>query len=62
MVLTNNKPLNAVSLGRVSWPLLHRMSLMYPEIPTENEKKEMIKLINAFSWIYPCSVCATDFR
>ncbi len=40
MVLTNNKPLNAVSLGRVSWPLLHRMSLMYPEIPTEKKKKK----------------------
>ena len=30
-VLSNDKPLNAVILGRVTWPLLHRMTLMYPQ-------------------------------
>ena len=30
-VLNNQTPLNAVILGRVSWPLLHRMALAYPE-------------------------------
>ena len=61
-VLTNNKPLNAVILGRVTWPLLHRMSLAYPEKPTDIEKKKMLSFIHAFSWMFPCIVCATDFR
>ena len=28
-------PLNAVELGRAAWPILHRLSLSYPESPTE---------------------------
>ena len=61
-ILQNSKPLNAVILGRVTWPLLHRMSLSYPDTPTDGEKQAMTGLINAFSWMYPCSICATDFR
>jgi len=28
-------PLNAVLLGRATWPLLHKMSLSYPDNPTQ---------------------------
>ena len=61
-VLSNDKPLNAVVLGRVTWPLLHRMSLMYPQTPSEEDQKRMARFLTAFGWLYPCSVCATDFR
>ena len=61
-LLQNQSPLNAVILGRVTWPLLHRMSLMYPDSPSDSEKQGMVKFINALSWMYPCSICATDFR
>ena len=61
-MLSNNRPLNAVVLGRVTWPLLHRMSLMYPEKPAENDIKHMGRFLEAFGWLYPCSICATDFR
>ena len=61
-IVTNDKPLNAVILGRVTWPLLHKMALCYPEKATSTEQKHMQSLINSFSWLYPCSVCAIDFR
>ena len=61
-ILQNNRPLNASILGRVTWPMLHRMTLAYPDIPTDLEKQKMKKLIHAFSWVYPCIICATDFR
>ena len=38
------------------------MSLSYPDKPTDGEKQAMVKMIEAFSWVYPCSICATDFR
>ena len=38
------------------------MALMYPEKATDHEQSRMLALIKSFSWMYPCSVCATDFR
>ena len=35
---------------------------MYPDSPSDSEKQGMVKFINALSWMYPCSICATDFR
>jgi len=58
----DNGPLNAVELGRAAWPILHRMTLSYPEKPTEQDKSNMGKLLKGFSWLYPCKICATDFR
>ena len=58
----NNGPLNAIELGRAAWPVLHRMSLSFPKTPTDAQKRSMNSLIQGFSWLYPCKVCATDFR
>ena len=58
----STSPLNAVELGRATWPILHRMTLSYPKNPTDVQKDSMRRFINAFSWLYPCKVCATDFR
>lgn len=34
--LPNSKgPLNAIELGRATWPILHRMTLSYPKNPTD---------------------------
>ena len=60
--IMKEKPLNVVDLGRSTWPLLHRMTLSYPKNPSEEDKKTAISLIQAFSWVYPCHMCATDFR
>lgn len=32
--IMQEKPLNAIELGRSTWPILHRMSLSYPDHPT----------------------------
>ena len=61
-ILQNTTPLNAVILGRVTWPLLHRMTLAYPDQPTSQEQDKMLSLLHSFSWLYPCTVCATDLR
>jgi mitochondrial FAD-linked sulfhydryl oxidase len=55
-------PLNAMQLGNAAWPLLHRMTLSYPTRPTEEQKTSMLKFIKALGWLYPCKICATDFR
>ena len=31
----SERPLNVLELGRSTWPLLHRMSLSYPDKPTD---------------------------
>ena len=55
-------PLNSVLLGKHGWPVLHAFTLRYPEKPTDEDKERFKKFIQAFSWTYPCSNCATDFR
>ena len=57
-----DKPLNAGELGKSAWPLLHRMTLSYPEEPTPEQKKKAVNMIKAFAKLYPCKICATDFQ
>ena len=58
----HDKPMNKNELGNATWPLLHRMSLSYPEKPTNEQKERMKTLLHSFSWLYPCSHCADDLR
>lgn len=61
--IMKEKPLNAIELGRSTWPLLHRLTLSYPENdPTQEQQDKALRMIKAFSNIYPCRVCAEDFR
>jgi FAD-linked sulfhydryl oxidase len=55
-------PLNAIALGQSTWPLLHQMTFLYPEQPSEKDKLRMSKLFKSFSYLYPCIICAKDFR
>ena len=57
-----DRPLNAVELGRSTWPLLHRLSMSYPELPQQEHKEGALRLIKAFSKVYPCKFCAHDFQ
>ncbi len=54
--------MNAIDLGRITWPLLHKFSLKYPEVPSEDDKRKALKFIDSFSKVYPCKVCAVDFQ
>ena len=58
----NNKPLNAIDLGRSTWPILHRLTLSYPQHPTEEDKSKAMRLMHAFSKLYPCKICSNDFQ
>ena len=60
--LSGSKPLNIVQLGWVTWPILHRMSLSYPEKPTEAMKDAMGQVVKGFAMMYPCSHCREDFK
>jgi len=55
-------PLNIAEIGHSTWPLLHRMSLSYPDKPSDHVKEIMRKTIYGFSNVYPCKHCAADFR
>jgi len=54
-------PLNVVEIGRATWPILHRMTLSYPEKPDEATKQRMLRTLKGFSLHYPCKMCASDF-
>ena len=55
-------PLNSVLLGQHTWPILHTISMWYPENPTDTDKQRFTKFINSFSKVYPWNIWATDFR
>eukprot|EP00949_MAST-11_sp_MAST-11-sp1_P002417 g2417.t1 len=50
------------ALGRGSWMLLHKMSLNYPNNPTEKDVEDMASFLHLFAKFYPCSECAEHFR
>ncbi|KAK0307270.1 Flavin-linked sulfhydryl oxidase of the mitochondrial IMS [Friedmanniomyces endolithicus] len=55
-------PPDVEELGRSSWTLLHAMTANYPEKPTGTQQSETKQFINLFGKMYPCWVCADDFR
>ncbi|EMC96012.1 hypothetical protein BAUCODRAFT_71192 [Baudoinia panamericana UAMH 10762] len=55
-------PPDVEQLGRSSWTLLHSMAATYPERPTANQQTETKQFLTLFSRMYPCWVCADDFR
>ncbi|KAL5337320.1 ERV/ALR sulfhydryl oxidase domain-containing protein [Aspergillus crustosus] len=55
-------PPDVEALGRSSWTLLHSLTATYPEKASANEQSEMRSFLKLFSKLYPCWVCADDFR
>ncbi len=55
------RPLNAIDLGRSTWPILHRFTLGYPDSPKPHHQAKALAFLTAFSKLYPCKVCASDF-
>ncbi|XP_044762736.1 FAD-linked sulfhydryl oxidase ALR [Coccinella septempunctata] len=55
-------PLDKEQLGRNTWSLLHTIAAKYPENPSTMVQKEITDFFAIFSNIYPCEVCAHDFR
>ncbi|KAL4921810.1 ERV/ALR sulfhydryl oxidase domain-containing protein, partial [Aspergillus aurantiobrunneus] len=55
-------PPDVEALGRSTWTLLHSLTATYPEKATAGEQSEMRSFLTFFSKLYPCWVCADDFR
>ncbi|MCJ1310016.1 hypothetical protein MMC25_003677 [Agyrium rufum] len=55
-------PPDVETLGNHTWTLLHTISASYPEQANSTQQSEMKQFISLFSKLYPCWVCADDFR
>ncbi|MCJ1480851.1 hypothetical protein MMC06_001006 [Schaereria dolodes] len=55
-------PPDVEALGRSTWTLLHTISAAYPSSATPSQQSEMSQFLSLFSKLYPCWVCADDFR
>jgi mitochondrial FAD-linked sulfhydryl oxidase len=58
----NDCPPDVEALGRSTWTLLHTMAATYPEAPTRGQQSDLASFVGLFSKLYPCWVCAEDFR
>ncbi|KAI9045519.1 flavin-linked sulfhydryl oxidase [Aspergillus affinis] len=58
----NECPPDVEKLGRSTWTLLHSMTATYPTKATTEQQTEMRTFLKLFSRLYPCWVCADDFR
>nr|KMM69507.1 mitochondrial FAD-linked sulfhydryl oxidase ERV1 [Coccidioides posadasii RMSCC 3488] len=55
-------PADVETLGRSTWTLLHTMAATYPTSATPQQQDDMRSFLSLFSKLYPCWVCADDFR
>lgn len=55
-------PLDSQQLGRNSWSVLHTIAAYYPEKPTVDQQKDMVKFMALFTKFYPCEDCSEDFK
>ncbi|RAL10793.1 flavin-linked sulfhydryl oxidase [Aspergillus homomorphus CBS 101889] len=55
-------PPDVEELGRSTWTLLHSLTAAYPAQATAAQQTEMRTFLGLFSRLYPCWVCAGDFR
>ncbi|KXS99016.1 hypothetical protein AC578_6170 [Pseudocercospora eumusae] len=59
---TSDCPPDVEELGRSTWTLLHTMTANYPEKPSFTQQSETKQFLSLFGKMYPCWVCADDFR
>ncbi|KAJ1429012.1 hypothetical protein B484DRAFT_449593 [Ochromonadaceae sp. CCMP2298] len=55
-------PVDRAELGRSSWDLLHTIAATYPDHPSADDRRRVLALIDALTYLYPCPVCARDFQ
>ncbi|EAW09478.1 flavin-linked sulfhydryl oxidase [Aspergillus clavatus NRRL 1] len=61
-VMQSECPPDVEELGRSTWTLLHSMTAAYPVKATPEQQSEMGMFLKLFARLYPCWVCAEDFR
>ncbi|GKZ37256.1 hypothetical protein AbraIFM66950_008713 [Aspergillus brasiliensis] len=55
-------PPDSEALGRSTWTFLHSLTASYPAQASSEQQSEMRQFLGIFSKLYPCWVCAEDFR
>lgn len=55
-------PPDVEELGRSTWTFLHTLTANYPPHPTPTQQTETRQFLHLFGKLYPCGVCAEDFR
>ncbi|KHO01094.1 augmenter of liver regeneration [Metarhizium album ARSEF 1941] len=55
-------PPDVEALGRGTWTLLHSIAASYPDSPSTSQQSDLLRFVKLFSKLYPCWVCAEDFR
>ncbi|KAF2862979.1 augmenter of liver regeneration [Piedraia hortae CBS 480.64] len=55
-------PADVEELGRATWTLLHSLAANYPTDATPEQQSDAKQFMSSFSRLYPCWVCADDFR
>lgn len=59
---TADCPADVETLGRSTWTLLHSIAATYPTNPSSSQQNDLVGFVQLFSRLYPCWVCADDFR
>lgn len=55
-------PPDVEALGRSTWTFLHSLTAAYPATATPQQQDDMRNFLTLFARLYPCWVCADDFR
>jgi hypothetical protein len=48
--------------GPYFWKLLHNITVLYPENPSDTDKLMIMKFINSYLYLLPCGQCESHFR
>ena len=55
-------PCDREDLGNSTWKLIHSIAANFPTDPTSTDKSEASRFISSLAYLYPCRICADDFR
>jgi len=56
------RPMYRTEFGRVTWRLLHRITTLFPTVPTEEDRLKMDRMFKGLSTHFPCKECADHFK
>jgi hypothetical protein len=53
---------NQAIWGPYFWKLIHNITVLYPENPSDTDQLMIIKFINSYLYLLPCGQCESHFR
>ena len=56
------RPLYRTEFGSITWKMFHKIGLIFPENPSEEDKEVMQKMISGLSVHFPCKECSEHFQ